>query len=555
MLRRSLALATLLLGLTSLCPGVSAAPQVFKEPRIGFQIKVPKKWSQVPTAADEVYIAAKYLSKKEDSYTRSDFGYTFQHRPSLRCVAFVHSYLKSAEERGDDDEDDEDDEDDDEGSSTITIILKRILRDYQHFLKETNTGEGWFITDEKTVKVGDFDVTQYTIRLPEAVPEANRLLITWVFPGEFADVAVEFEVLEDKYKDYKSQIERTMKSFTHIERTEPFEPSSSTAAFISYYGSKKMTPKERADQRKKQETTHWEGMKRALPAGWSTYDIDGVHVISRHDEKHAKSVVKSIVGVIDWADDKFPAVGPSEYVRRPLVRICKDQEEEREFLLESTGFSMGGTELVTHKSNVGATSWEWEYINWRTFHIWFWDRDPELWLALPAWARSGLEEVIESAKPKGSKLKFSKDDWEQGWRGSDNQIHLRTLMMMTREQFGESRGDAGYAPRSQYQAAALVRYLLDGKGSKGKNKSLFSDYLANVRYAIDVLDQEEKGKDKERYKAPETEEEENAMFQARQERFAEREARILEMAFERTFGEWKPAKFSSFEKSYLKSIK
>ena len=155
---------------------------------------------------------------------------------------------------------------------------------------------------------------------------------------------------------------------------------------------------------------------------------------------------------------------------------------------------------------------------------------------------------IISGKHKGKKLELYPSDWEKvglrqeikdGVAATPKEIFLAT------EEFYDGEN-------SRYAAAALMRYLLVGKGSKDKlTKNLVREYYLNMTAVIEEMDKEEGG---ESYKEPETEEEEAAMIKERSERLRQREKELMEAVFERTFAEWTDKEWDRFAKYYFKSI-
>jgi hypothetical protein len=152
------------------------------------------------------------------------------------------------------------------------------------------------------------------------------------------------------------------------------------------------------------------------------------------------------------------------------------------------------------------------------------------------------------AKHKGKKLELYASDWER--MGLREEVKGGTAHT-PREMFLAS-GDFYDSENLRYEAAALMRYLLVGKGAKDKlTKTVVREYYLNMTAVLDEMDKED---DTDNEKAPETEEEEAAMVKARSQRLKDQADRIREAAFQRTFGEWTDKDWASFEKNYFKSI-
>ena len=124
-------------------------------------------------------------------------------------------------------------------------------------------------------------------------------------------------------------------------------------------------------------------------------------------------MVEQAGAVLAWLDKTFPYVGPGEYVRQPIIRVCKNQEEENSFR-EHAGWwdSAGlGLEVTTNKEWGGTRSYEFEYVNRRMVDLWWNDRDRELWWAMPSWLTNGISGIVSEATGKNGKLEFYRDDW------------------------------------------------------------------------------------------------------------------------------------------------
>lgn len=98
-----------------------------------------------------------------------------------------------------------------------------------------------------------------------------------------------------------------------------------------------------------------------------------------------------------------------------------------------------------------------------------------------------------------------------------------------------------------------MRYLLIGPGSKNKKtKNIFFDYLNNLMDVTKEIEEEEKEEGPE--EKPTTEEEEDEYFKRKQSGWKEKESRLLQDTFDRTFGGWSDKDWKSFESSYKRMI-
>ncbi len=543
-------LATLLLatlGLVLLAPTASASDH--EDERLGFRIKIPRDWKQAPLRKEERWIVANYVSDKKDYYTDGDTNYTRTHTPTLRVVAFVHEVINRP---------DFEEEDEDNDESTVRVRLQRVYQDYKEFLRETDS-DGHYYAEEETGKVGDIEVDQYVIRKETATGTGNRLDITWVYHLDIAEVAVEFEVLEDSYKKMKSTIEKTLKNFKTIERTKGLDiDHMSGDVYISLSDLRKLSPEDRALRRQEQQRLDWQRIQDTLPEGWESLEIDGIPVAHHPDidDKFCKETVGRIQAVMTWMDSTFEDIGKGEYVRGPIVRICRDREEELDYRDGSEGAFVTGTELVTHKDKLGYGNWtEIVSVGTRTMQIWFVDRDFDVYQVIPPWMAVGMGRAFQNADVRGKKLKFTTSDGERWLKTQcrDKEPYgIRELLTMTGKEWNDRTSNDDL--RTIYQSSVMGRFLTDRK-----NKDVLADYVTNLRDVLEEIQAEEKEKrenedEDEDDKKPANEEEEEKMFKERQERLRAIERRLLESTFERTFGEWSDKEWGKFEKAYMKEV-
>jgi len=529
------AVLLLLLGVAG--PVLAAPGSYHEDERVGYKIKTPKGWSQAAQSADEQWIILKYLSDKEDIYIDDVDKYTWTHKPDMTVIAFIETVVEKTGP-----------EVTEEGEDTVVIEFNNPYKNYKDFLQRTYRQGGWYVSAEEEDEVDGVPVTQYEIKVEKLTMSGPKRIVTWVYHMDDVDLAVQFIVLENAYDDHKRDIRACLKSFKKIARTKGSLTPAVTGGPRKYVNEEKLSKKEREEHRKREEERLHQKNIKSLPDDWKVKEMGPFLVLLHGDEKYAKDVVKQAEAIWKWLDKEFGFVGKGEYVKRPIIRICKDGDEERAFL---SGTAWGsGIEIVTHKDpGSGSLSWEFEYVNKRMYSIWFNHRARDLYWAMPHWIDNGLYKVIGTAKPKGRKLEFKVDDWErkglQECARNETLTAPKTLVMLGREEFYENR-------QRTNQSAAFVRFLLESKSKK--TRSILHDYLKNLQDILDEQKAAEEGKEKAAYDAPETEEEEEERFRKRREAMKEREAEFLREAFQRTFGEWDDKDWKKVQKQYYKSL-
>jgi len=520
--------------------------------RFGYKIRPPKEWIGIPVKIDEGWLIAKYLSKRTYFYTDPSDGWTHEFKPEMIVIAFVDEVVKK---KGPDVKK--------EGNATIISWTNR-YKDYEDYLDKTYSGGGFYVSKKEEKKHAGIGVTCIEVKVEKLVRDGPKRIITWIYHAPDVDIAVQIEVLEGSYKKLKNTINRTLKSFKPIERTGelPTEQSSGQSGvfgFISRWDQEDMTVDERQAARRKIEEDQHRRTIEALPEGWKNKKIGRYLVVTNASEKYGKAVANQAEGIWKWLEKTFPYVGPEEYVRAPILRICKSSDEEQAYSRGGgTGWGGTGLEIVTNRESGGAMSGEYAWINRRIMDHWFQDRDADLYWAMPEWLDYGLDNLVANSHAKGSKLRFFPDIWNRDdlkIAARDGRIvHPRNLVQMSRTEF---RGNGGKSVWDNlYQSEAFVYFLLAGDGAKTKKfREIIPTYL---RYLEEVLDEQEQKKDEEDApkprEGPKTEEEEEERFRTRRENLRDREKELLEEVFRRAFADWSEADWNKLERAYLKSI-
>jgi hypothetical protein len=208
-------------------------------------------------------------------------------------------------------------------------------------------------------------------------------------------------------------------------------------------------------------------------------------------------------------------------------------------------------EIVISKDNSsGQQSYEFQRVNRSAMSRWFYDRNEKVTSAMPQWFEQGLEEYVMTAVNKNGKLDFRPDDWEaERLRETAKQGKVakpRQMLLSGWEEFNQNAHPLA-------QAGALVRYLLQGQGAKGKTKDLLKSYLKNLVALVEEEDGN-KGADGSMQEDAKTEEEEEQRFKDRQQKYKEKEKEFLQSLFDKTFVGWDDKDWRAFETAYTASV-
>ena len=155
--------------------------------RLGFQMEVPKDWSQIPLSTNERYLVGKYESKKVYNDTEKGSGYTYNHKPTLTMIVFQEEVKESTTG--------EDTDEEGEKEKKVTITFSNPHEDYLDYLKKKTSGTGWFIDSETEVETHGVKATFYDIKIEKGTGVVYRVN-TWVYYLQDADVAVEYIFFE-----------------------------------------------------------------------------------------------------------------------------------------------------------------------------------------------------------------------------------------------------------------------------------------------------------------------------------------------------------------------
>ena len=506
----------------------------------------------MPGNLDETLVIAKFISDREFHWN-NDQGWSIGFKPELTVIAFKNH--RKADTTGGEDlpeiEAPPEPEPPTPPGGEPKIEIKINYDGYKAYLKSNYRGGGFYYSEEEEREIDGLDVSCYEIKVEKGTSFSGpKRLVTWVYHTADFDIAVQFEVLENSYDKLRSTILRTLKSFKTIERTGEAEEGLGERS-LSFYDTEDWSPEEREELRRLLEEKSHQDAIDSLPDDWDHKKFGNILVLAHDNMKYGKTLVGQVKAVMGWLDKEFYFVGPDEYVRSPILRICKDQDEEFSFRRASETWSGLGTEIVTHKDNwnFGGQSFEFRWVNGRIMDIWFQDRDKDLYWALPTWLRTGLRTTIGGGVAKGSRLNFEATTWEtQELRDLERGAGLRSprdlMVMGSQDLFSTRYGND--------EVSALVRFLVERKGPK-KAKDALAKYIANIK-AITEEARRDDNKDKPSDDKPKTEEEEEEYFKKRRNAWKEKERMVLDTAFDRTFGDWTEKDWRAFEAAYFRSI-
>ena len=456
-------LATLVF-LSALLP----AQQTFKagwytDKTLGFRVKAPASWRQIPTQPDEQWFVALFQSKKD--YHNKE-GYSW--KMMMRVIMFDKNVGKKKKEE-------------EEAKKVIRFGRTMRYRNFKDYVKQTQGGGGFYFSVEKERK-GGIPATIYEVKF-EKLTNAKRRIVAWEFKQGDVSFAVEFQVFEEHYKKLRSMMNNTFKSFKFIE-TEAADASNSKAAAAEIPDRdewKKLSPIERHKRRLALEEEQEKKLLAKLPKDWKVTKTKHFLIISHADQKFTKAIIKAGNASWDWLDKRFGKLS-DEYVRRSIIRICKDSDEYEAyhsgvgswFSISFGSFSREVDELQFYQGEVLRE--QMSYLMRQLMSHYLSDKDDTLMSDAPDWLRSGLGGYLAGTVLKGRKVVFQPTVNERiaiakliqagGFRKGKLKTP-RELMNMTDKERAELDKNSG---ESNYQLAHLVRFLEHG----GRKHALFT---------------------------------------------------------------------------------
>lgn len=501
--------ASLVLGALSPCAGQDPKGFYVNE-ELGFRVKVPEEWSEIPVRIDENWIVSKFLSKK--TWLSKSKEWNEEHRPLMTVIVFTEDATRfkgwAQQQRG---------------NTTFTRITDLPYRDYQDYLKR-NLANGYFFQVEETGESAGTKLDRFEILQHKRDP-AKRLL-AWVFHGEDMDVAIEFEVLEDRIDRLRAVCEQSLASFRFDEggklrskgpSTGPADAALADSKLWTEFRDewKKAPRKERHRLRKDVEERRFEKLRETTPESWTITESKHFLVISHADPKTTKRMTDSIETFREWCNETLGEL-TDEYVRRGVLRICADDAEYMAYFKgsgDSWTFSSGeDREIVTYKDGYAGSSGlgAGELFD-DILEMYLADLDPLLLMYTPSWLRAGMVDFVTSANIKGNELDFRVDDYErEELKELERQGKLKTLreLMTLDEEAYWKEVSTGRRTRSQLTNA--FRFLIGPARSQPQLKHFLFNYLTAVIVVADEHRKKWEAEPVEVDKEPETEEQEEA---------------------------------------------
>ncbi len=327
------------------------------------------------------------------------------------------------------------------------------------------------------------------------------------------------------------------------------------------------------------ETSQHEEAIKTLAREWTSFETEGLLVLSHTSEKSARRVATHVEAVLAFLDQELGMLGPGEYLRRPILRVCRDDDEQSALARQrsSTGTWLpANLEILSCADTEGPGSYTLAGLNYSVLQHYLKERATETYLAMPPWLGHGLQSYVGGLRlDKYGKLEFYLDDWGRDDLTVQTQLGRglppSELLRMTEAKLG------GVELRGKYaQTDALVRYLFSEESQKNaRTKNLLANTLAALQaIAIEKAAEirtraeekqaeaakkpaEEKGDSVSKKGVPAVEpllDPEQMLARWRRAAWLEAEQALIDDLWFRAFRSFEEKDWKSFEKSFAKFI-
>ena len=531
--------------------------RVWTHAPLGIELTIPDGFSLVPLQVDEKWIIGKFLDDK--TYLSKDKDWNKEHRALMRVIAFTEAAKKGTGVEVQEEKD----------GTTFIGIGAVPYQGYQNYVKRHRSG--FFFSKEEKAKVGGQDCLMCEVQVHKSEPKLH--LFSVVFRQPTFEVAVEFEVLEDRIDKMQKACRDALES---LRFTKPAAATAVTGeqkkvggvaasqsnrlwrAFRSEW--RKRPSLERSEIRRQIEREHHAAVRSKTPADWIVIDAKRFLVVSHADERFTARMLESAEVFYDWCEEEFGSLG-DEYIRRPVLRLCRDADEYKAYHFDSsgsTGWSLFGDdhEIGTYRDDYNGTSGKDASTLFDGILIhYLQEMDPYIVDYSPYWLTWSLDDYVTSAIVKERKLDFRVDDWvRDGSRDMQREgklPKLRTILELDADSFSTmQKGER----RTGYATTQGLRFVL-GPGQKEK---VFKDFLRTYFKAVIAAAERHAAEWDSRpagSKSAETEEEEEKQAKAQTDKSKERRKQLQKEINAAVFQKIDDKQWEKFDKAFDAFVK
>lgn len=526
---------------------------IYVDSMLGFQLKIPAKWKQVPTQVDERWIVAQFQSNQDyEGHVKLDGAYSV-HKPMVRVIQFdekaINAMKKVRTQKT--------------GDNTTVRTLKLPYRDYKDYVKRNLRKGGFFFSSQEMgKKFGKYTVDKYEVKVEKLTRGGRRRFVAYVFKGEGIDFAVEFEFLEHKYKKLKKHATRSLNSFKLLPR---IMDASQTSDVDDTFGKwlrldwKKKSVDERHNLRRQTAAARAKKAIAGLPEGWKVSNSKHFTVLTHASKKYTSRLVKASETCRKWLEKRFGGIN-DEYVSKGIVRICRDDSEYSAYRTGSAdAFSLDDREIATYEDKGAGNTGDHGTLFYALYNQFMADKDDLIYDRTPYWLSHGLELYFQAARVKGGKIDFKITDYEPEAfrtlrRKKITPMSVKKLMFITYKQYRKGNTDGH---KVTYQLVTFLRFIESDAKKHKLLKSRKSDFILDYLRATVKASEEYEAKRKAGTlptTEAETEEEEEKNAENKNDWYYKRRQTIGD-AVNKTMCDWSEDQWKSIDKAYRSYLK
>ncbi len=500
-------LVAVILSIANCATAQTLKGRVWTHEQHGIKMTIPEGYATIPLQVDEKWISAKFLSDK--TYLSKYSDGLAAHRGLMRIIIFTEKAKKgSATEVHETDE-----------GSTFIGVGAVPYQGYRNYVKRHR--KGFFFSKEDETRIGGTDSLMCEVKIHKSKPKLH--LYSVVIRQPTFEMAVEFEVLEDRLDKVKENCLRALKSIrikapaigASAPITHKGAKRTSTRLWTAFRSEWRKRPSQERDEiRKDMERQHHAATRKATPEDWTTTESKHFLVISHASPKFTKQMTNGAELFYKWCETEFGSLG-EDYVRRPVLRLCKDIAEYRHLGSSSgTDWSLLGTDReigTCYDLATGSSGRDISTLFPGILQHFLQERDPYIVSYTPYWLKRALTDYVRGCYVSGRKLDFRVENRaldglvdRQGNNVSARELHRNGKLPKLQELLGMD--DAKF---TKMRSSAL-RYVM-GPGSRDKAFKNFLKRYFETAIAVGDKDDNTKGMT---FKPAETEQEEEERARA-----------------------------------------
>ncbi|HHI78608.1 MAG TPA: hypothetical protein ENK02_01365, partial [Planctomycetes bacterium] len=301
-----------------------------------------------------------------------------------------------------------------EGKETVITALQNPYRNYKEYLRENYKKGGWFVKDEKEIKIAGLPAVRKIIEVSRKMAgetKASDYLYAWEIHYPDATYVIQFEIIANYVKKFRAPIKGAARSFKPIPRTEDLKTPTATGATIRI---KKIDPNSKGTEastspegrrriRKAKLAKIITKAKKSLPPGWAFYQKKPFVYLYNQKVgiRFVKRVAKQSNMLWKWLHQNLDFIG-QDYAVGGVIRICNSAAEANAYIDTSgkNAYSARTREVVIYKDrDWGFDDISW-YLNAGITQRFLADKNERLWYSLPPWLDDGFTYYIKNFKPK-----------------------------------------------------------------------------------------------------------------------------------------------------------